>query len=167
MLSQLAAEAHSLETRVGALRMQREDRVKRDIDAAKSRMEEIVSIFEGSFKSLDKIEKSMSMGEALGALASVVEMYMKTFGELEKANVHLKEAGRPSVGDSVLIKRLGKTPATVIEAPTQNDESFLVQLGGLKLRAKLSAVAKVLQNEKVLYFTIKDFDFIFKTKHCF
>lgn len=140
-----------METRLNASRIQREDRVKSAIDAAKSSMGEIVSIFEGSS---NECEKSMSMGEALGSIASVVEMYLKNFGELEKDNVDLEVANRLSAGDSVLIKRLGKTPATVIETPTESDESFLVQFGGLKLRAKLSEVAKVLPSEKVFCFFI-------------
>ncbi|KAI5070622.1 hypothetical protein GOP47_0014965 [Adiantum capillus-veneris] len=146
---ELEAEADSLQTRIGALRLQREDRVKKEVHVAKSYMDEIVSNFESSSKGLDKNEKSMSMGEALSAIASVVDSYMNTFVAPAKARVQLEAANKPSVGDSVLIRSLGKKRATVIEGPTEDDESFLVQLGGLKVRAKLSEVTKLLKPEKV------------------
>lgn len=145
---ELAAEADGLEMRIAALRLQQEERVKRDIDVVKSCMDGIVSNFERSSRNSDESGKSMSMGEALSAIASEVETYMRKFGETEKTRVKFEAADRPSVGDCVLIKRLGRNLATVIEAPTENDESFLVQLGSLKLRAKLSEVAKIVKEEK-------------------
>ncbi|KAH7284749.1 hypothetical protein KP509_34G068900 [Ceratopteris richardii] len=145
---ELAVEADSLQARMIALRFQREDKMKKELAMAKSSMDEIVSNYERSLRNPEKNETPVSMGDALNAIASVLDTYTKTFYIPEKANTQLDTINRPSIGDSVLIKRLGKTPATVIEAPTEDDETFLVQLGNLKLRARLSEVAGVMKQEK-------------------
>ena len=137
-----------MEMRLTGLRLQREKRVKEDIDYVKSQLDEVVSKFEKCSRNLDKTE-NMSMGEALIAIASIVESYTEKYRNSEK-NFARPVVERPCVGDLVLINRIGRNLATVIEAPSQDDESFLVQLGSLKLRAKLSEVSKVMKQEKVI-----------------
>jgi dsDNA-specific endonuclease/ATPase MutS2 len=140
----LAAEADGLEMRLTGLRLQREKSVKEDINYVKSQLDEVVSNFEKYPTGNNK-----SMGEALNAIASIVESYMEKYQNAEKKYRRPEGVERPCVGDLVLINRLGRNLATVIEAPSQDDENFLVQLGSLKLRAKLSEVAKVIRQEKV------------------
>jgi hypothetical protein len=140
----LAAEADGLEMRLAGLRLQREKSVKEDINYVKSQLDEVVSNFEKYPTGNNK-----SMGEALNAMASIVEPYMTKYQNAEKKYRRPEGVERPCVGDLVLINRLGRNLATVIETPAQDDENFLVQLGSLKLRAKLSEVAKVIRQEKV------------------
>ena len=145
----MAAEADGLEMRLTGLRLQREKRVKEDIDYVKSQLDEVVSKFEKYSRNVDSTGNNMSMGEALVAIASIVESYAEKYQNSEK-NYARPGVERPCVGDLVLINRIGRNLATVIEDPSEDDESFLVQLGSLKLRAKLSEVSKVMKQEKVI-----------------
>lgn len=145
---ELLSEADGLEKRVAALRLQQEENVKRELSAIKSHMDDIISSFERSSTSFDEDGKSTSMRDAHSAIASVVESYMKKFSESQMVHANMQTTERPSVGDLVLIKRLGKKLATVIEMPGDGDDNLLVQFGSLKVRVKLSEVAKIVKQQK-------------------
>jgi hypothetical protein len=70
----------------------------------------------------------------------ILELLSRSKGSLNDGTSGLEAF---TVGDTVMVRRLGKSPATVVELQ-QNDSDFLtVQLGTLKMQVKPSEVFKV------------------------
>lgn len=145
---QLQAEAHNLGQREAKLRQAQEDAVEKAILEANSKLEQILLKFQESAKQSSNEESSFSMRDAQAAIAIITEEYapipveinVSTFSNELGALGKKGDVGVLSVGDQVMIRRLGKLPATIVELPQAEGDYLTVQLGTMKMQVKASEI---------------------------
>lgn len=145
---QLQAEAHNLGQREAKLRRAQEDAVEKAILEANSKLEQILLKFQESAKQSSNEESSFSIRDAQAAIAIITEEYapipveinVSTFSNELGALGKKGDVGVLSVGDQVMIRRLGKLPATIVELPQAEGDYLTVQLGTMKMQVKASEI---------------------------
>ncbi len=89
-------------------------------------------------------ENPLSMRDAQAAIATIAEEYNPKHGEVDMPFLQKNDSdvtkGVLAVGDKVIIRRLGKLPATVVEPPQGDSEYLTVPLGALKMKVKASEI---------------------------
>lgn len=145
---QLQSEAHNLDLREAKLQRAQEDAVEKGILEANSKLEQILLKFQESAKQSSNEESSFSMRDAQAAIAIITEEYtpkpveinVSTFSN-ELGGLGKKgDVGVLSIGDQVMIRRLGKLPATIVELPQAEADYLTVQLGTMKMQVKASEI---------------------------
>lgn len=113
--------------------------------------------FQESTRQKGKDEEVFSMRDAQAAIAAVVEEYAtKPVASITAASASgVDSEGKAGdseplrVGEQVMIKRLGKMAATVVEIPQAENDYLTVQAGTMKMRVKLNEiVSRVATSEK-------------------
>ncbi|KAH8947487.1 hypothetical protein BDL97_11G043400 [Sphagnum fallax] len=141
---ELQAEVHNLAKREAKLRHLQEEEVDRSIMEANARMEQVLTRFQELVQESGLKENPLSMRDAQAAIATIAEEYNPKHGEVDmpflQKNGSDGTKGVLAVGDKVVIRRLGKLPATVVEPPQGDSEYLTVQLGALKMKVKASEI---------------------------
>lgn len=97
------------------------------------------------------------MRDAQAAIAAIVEDYAtKPVASITSTSANGVELegktgdGKPlRLGEQVIIKRLGKLPATIVEIPQAENDYLTVQAGTMKMRVKLNEiVSRVTSSDK-------------------
>lgn len=147
---QLKSEAQNLAQKEAKLRLSQEEAANEEVAKANSELEQIMSRFlESTLK-----KGVFSMRDAQAAIATVVEGYAsKPVATITAASDEVEgktgDAEPLKVGDQVMIKRLGKMAATVVEIPQAENDYLTVQAGTMKMRVKLNEiVSRVTSGEK-------------------
>ncbi|KAL2641824.1 hypothetical protein R1flu_009411 [Riccia fluitans] len=147
---ELKAAAVNLPKREVALKRMLSNVVEDDIAKCRSEVEEVIYKFQEAIDT----ESAPSIKELHGEIASVVEKYTVDNG-LSTAIEFLPPAVRNArssrsrttvaesltVGESVFVRRLSKSPVTVVEV-SEDGKYVSVQLGSLKLQVKTSEVIR-------------------------
>lgn len=156
-ISQLHSEAQNLAQKEAKLRSSQEDAANEDVVEANLQLEQIMLRFQASTLQKGKDEEVFSMRDAQAAIAAIVEGYatkpVASITSSSASGVELEgkagDAEPLRVGDQVMIKRLGKMAATVVEIPQLENDYLTVQAGTMKMRVKLNEiVSRVTSVEK-------------------
>jgi len=154
---QLHSEAQNLKQKEAKLRLSQEDAANEDVVEANAKLEQIMLRFRESILQKGKDEEVFSMRDAQAAIAAVVEEYatkpVASMTSASASGVELEgkagDGGPLRVGEQVMIKRLGKVAATVVEIPQVENDYLTVQAGTMKMRVKLNEiVSRVASAEK-------------------
>jgi len=141
---ELQAEVHNLAKHEAKLRHLQEEEVDRSIMEANARMEQVLTGFQELVQESGLKENPLSMRDAQAAIAAIAEEYNPKHGEVDMPFLQKNDSdgtkGVLAVGDKVIIRRLGKLPATVVEPPQGDSEYLTVQLGALKMKVKASEI---------------------------
>lgn len=154
---QLHSEAQNLAQKETKLRLSQDAAANADVVEANAKLEQIMLRFQESTLQKGKDDEIFSMRDGQAAIAAVVEEYAtKPVASITSGDatvVELEgEAGDAEplrVGEQVMVKRLGKRAATVVEIPQAENDYLTVQAGTMKLRVKLNEiVSRVSSAEK-------------------
>ena len=129
------------------LRLSQEEAANEDVSEANEKLEQIILRFQRSTQQVKEGE-AFSMRDAQAAIAAVVEDYatkpIVSITSTSASGVELEPkagGGEPlRVGEQVIIKRLGKLPATIVEIPQAENDYLTVQVGTMKMRVKLNEI---------------------------
>jgi dsDNA-specific endonuclease/ATPase MutS2 len=138
-------------------RLAQEEAANEGVTEANAKLEQILLRFQASTQQKSKEGEGFFMRDAQAAIAAVVEEYAtKPVASITSTSANGVELdgragdGEPlRVGEQVIIKRLGKLPATVVEIPQAENDYLTVQAGTMKMRVKLhEIVSRVARPEK-------------------
>ncbi|KAG0626815.1 hypothetical protein M758_2G153700 [Ceratodon purpureus] len=155
--NELKSESQNLPQKEAKLRLSQEESANEDVAEANARLEEILLRFQESTEQKGKDVEGFSMRDAQAAIAAIVEDYAsKPVASITSASANSVEldgkvgdGNMLRVGEQVIIKRLGKLPATIVEIPQAENDYLTVQAGTMKMRVKLNEiVSRVTSTEK-------------------
>ncbi|CAM6013744.1 unnamed protein product, partial [Sphagnum balticum] len=102
------------------------EEVDRSIMEANARMEQVLTRFQELVQESGLKENPLSMRDAQAAIATIAEEYNPKHGEVDmpflQKNGSDGTKGVLAVADKVVIRQLGKLPATVVEPPQGDTE---------------------------------------------
>lgn len=122
--------------------------VEDEIVKCKLEIEQAVETFQENFET----DNALSIRDVHAEIVSIVEKYTSEKGQstaldflppaVSTPKGIAQEAESLTVGELVLVRRLSKTPVTVVEIP-ERSEYVTVQLGSLNMQVKLNEVIKI------------------------
>ncbi|CAM6117788.1 unnamed protein product [Calypogeia fissa] len=149
---ELKAATDDLPKREASRKKSEERAVQSDIESARLRMDEVIERFDLAMAQ-GVNNSSPSAREVHAEISSIVEEYKlkeesTTILELfsrEKESLDRQKSGPEAfaVGEKVIVRKLGKSPVTIMELPQKDSDFLTVQLGTLKMQVKPSEVVKI------------------------
>ncbi|OAE33226.1 hypothetical protein AXG93_3105s1340 [Marchantia polymorpha subsp. ruderalis] len=146
--NELSAAAVNLPKRENASKRMLAQVVEDEIVKCKLEIEQAVETFQENFET----DNALSIRDVHAEIVSIVEKYTSEKGQstaldflppaVSTPKGIAQEAESLTVGELVLVRRLSKTPVTVVEIP-ERSEYVTVQLGSLNMQVKLNEVIKI------------------------
>lgn len=148
LYNKLQSEAENLAQKEAKLRRLQEEATNKKVAHANASLEEILLKFQESAHQKAKEDEGFSMRDAQAAIIAVVEEHAtKPVASITSNPASITEPeGKEGegeqlrVGDEVIIKRLGKLPATIVDIPQAENDYLTVQVGTMKMRVKLNEI---------------------------
>ncbi|EFJ04981.1 hypothetical protein SELMODRAFT_236869 [Selaginella moellendorffii] len=143
--NEIAFEVDDLDKRKIAAKRQELASMSKHVTEAKNKMEAVISRYKEGLSNNSGGGKAFTLRTAQDSITTIVNDYGAFFKEQNPSNSYLP---LPGVGERVIIRRLGKKPATVLE-PADDSGHLMVQLGTMKMRVKTTELMLTAQGSPV------------------
>ncbi|GAB2301176.1 hypothetical protein Dimus_035211 [Dionaea muscipula] len=140
-------EAKDLHWRETALLAKETQQVHEELKVAKSQIENVVQEFENQLAAVKVGQLSSLIKKAESTISSIVKSHRPNPDSV--AEDMDKGSYTPQPGEQVLVQHLGDKLATVIEVPKDDDGTFLIQYGKMRLRVDKSKIRAVSKGSRI------------------